>query len=89
MADILGKIKICSRCGKQQFFKYIETVVADGGFGDRYAKFEDEEDFGWLWFSQFGDLCPECAREWKLMVRDFIGEEKAKTIAPVWRLEEE
>ena len=79
MAVYLGKQIVCDRCGKTDFLKFLERVSTDGGHG-HYDEYEKNED--WLHITQIGDLCPNCATEFKRFVTGFT----AGKVAPIWDL---
>ena len=79
-----GKIITCNRCGKVTFLKYLGLDDLDGGFTtfDKYEKLPDS----WMYMSQIGDLCPDCAHKFKSFIKEFMGD---KPIAAAWKLKEE
>ena len=64
-----GRLIICDRCGKEQFFKHIGDGETDGGF-TRWNKFEEAK--GWSNEYKIGDLCPECTEEFQRMKERFF-----------------
>lgn len=79
--EVVGKMITCSRDGNFVFLKHIRHVPMDGGYSG-YEKYEDLPD-DWLYGSEFGYLCPVCAKAFKGMMTEFFGEDN---IIPRWRL---
>lgn len=65
---INGRLLICDRCGKEQFFKHINDGEMDGGF-TRWNNFESSD--GWSHEYEIGDLCPECTEEFEILKEEF------------------
>lgn len=78
--EIRGIMSFCSRCDTAVFRKYIGQGEMDGGF-TKWDKYEDLPD-GWLYETEFGYLCPECARKFKAFMTDFLDTK----VVPKWRL---
>ena len=83
MSEIKGKLISCDRCGKEQFVKFIGTDYLDGGYSksDTYEPLPED----WLWLSQIGNLCPDCAGLFRAFIHKF---NKRPNIAPTWDLQE-
>ena len=76
--ETMGKMITCSRCDRDDnfvFLKYIRHIPMDGGYSPGYNEFE-ELPKEWLYESEFGYLCPECASEFRRFMTDFFGEDK-------------
>lgn len=84
MSEVKGKLITCNRCDETLFLKFLEHVDMDGGFSQGYNKYEDlPED--WLYESELGHLCPNCARDFRMFVTSFMGgkvPQKWKYITP-------
>lgn len=72
MAEQVGKLVSCDRCGKQIFLECVGEGERDGGF-TRWNKFEAFPE-GWDWHSETGQLCPECNNEYKALFNTFMTE---------------
>lgn len=83
MSEAKGKLLTCDRCGKTTFLKFIESGCYDGGFGDRYEKFEDQPDT-WSYVCEVGLLCDVCTSEYRHRVADFMNGK----VHPSWREKE-
>ena len=68
MASTNGQLRTCDRCGKTIFLETIGDGEADGGF-TRWNKFEEAP--GWSREYNIGDLCPECKRQYDIMIDEF------------------
>lgn len=75
-----GKMVSCHRCGTNLFLKYIGKGDADGGY-TTWDRYEDPPE-DWLYETEFGYLCPECANVFKTFMTEFIGKDK---IIQKWR----
>ena len=69
MADIKGCKTICDCCGKETFRLYTGEEVLDGGY-TRINNFEPLPN-GWRSRSEIGMLCPDCNREFDILLEDF------------------
>lgn len=80
MQPVKGMMVTCSRCGHQHFLKYLGKGDADGGYTtwDKYEKLPEE----WLYETQVGYLCPECANKFRAFVTEFMDGK----VAPSWLL---
>ena len=77
-----GMLCECSRCKSWIFLQYICKGETDGGY-TTWDKFEDlPED--WLYESEFGYLCPDCATEFKRIMTSFFMD-NPKALAAKWR----
>ena len=78
-----GVMHYCHRCDEKIFLKYSGKGETDGGYTtwDTYEKLPDE----WLYETEFGYLCPKCAREFKIMMTNFFKGD----ILPKWRIDTE
>ena len=72
MAEKLGKLKICDRCGEQIFLELTKTDTLDGGY-TKVLNYECPPE-GWQWHSETGQLCPHCNAEFLELVRKFKGD---------------
>lgn len=70
MAEHLGKLIICDRCGKTQFLHHLKTETLDGGYTkvDKYDKRPD----GWEYHSDTGLLCDECEKLYQELLNKFF-----------------
>lgn len=77
MPEYVGKMVICSRCGKEIFLKHLGT---EDDWGHKRDKYEDiPED--WLNVIQLGGhLCEDCSFMFKKWVTEFMYGQ----IAPAW-----
>lgn len=81
MSEAKGKLVTCDRCGKTTFRKYIGQGDADGGY-TKWDKFEPLPET-WLWTTEVGILCDECAGIFRSFIRLLMGD---SSVAPVWQL---
>ena len=67
-----GMMNYCCRCDEKIFRKYTGTKDTDGGYTtwDTFEKLPDE----WLYETEFGYLCPKCARGFRILMTNFFGE---------------
>lgn len=70
----IGKLVTCDRCGITIFVEQKGTEE----WSDRPAY--ESLPRGWMRESQFGHLCPSCARQFQLFCRDFF-----KSVAVSWQ----
>lgn len=70
MAERLGKMIECDRCGKSHFLDYTGTDARDGGF-TIYALFDKIPD-GWKNHSDIGLLCDECEKLYQELLDEFF-----------------
>lgn len=76
MATTIGKLRICDRCGKQEFTKYIGKEDLDGGW-THYDKFESG-DPGWKTVHLDTTpilnalLCTDCMKELSKIINSFM-----------------
>lgn len=80
MGGVKGKLVTCDRCGAETFLKYIGKGDTDGGY-TTWDKFEELSD-DWMYGSQFGYLCPDCANEFKTIMYNFLGDILCKSWRP-------
>lgn len=78
-----GLMCYCRRCDEKIFLKYLGKGDADGGYTtwERYEKTPDD----WLFETEFGYLCPKCAREFKIMMTNFFQSD----VISKWRIDTE
>lgn len=69
MAEINGRLIICDRCGKTAFLACTGEGERDGGF-TRWNKFEPAPE-GWDYHSETGRLCPDCNKEYNILLENF------------------
>lgn len=82
MSRVSGYLVTCSRCGATIFLKKLETRTTDGGY-TRYDVMEELPD-DWLPIYELGGhLCPECSKEFKKLIHNFMG---GCNIVPRWDL---
>lgn len=73
MAEKIGKMKICDRCGRKIFLELIKTDELDGGF-THVPKYEDTPE-GWVRSYDLGmTLCPDCNDNYQFLIKTFKGE---------------
>ena len=84
MSEIKGKLVTCNRCGTETFLKFVEHRDMDGGFSPGYDVYENLPD-EWLHETEFGHLCPACAREFRYFIDNFM----YGKVAPKWKIEQE
>ena len=70
MAEFIGKIIICDRCGKEARLKKLEEKARDGGF-TRYDIFEPSPE-GWETVADGYLLCDRCNKNYKSMIEGFM-----------------
>lgn len=70
MSEQKGKMITCSRDNNFVFLKYIGKGEADGGYTtwDEFEPLPKE----WMYQSECGYLCPECAKQFKIFVNKFF-----------------
>lgn len=71
MAEHLGKMIECDRCGKTHFLYYTGTKSLDGGYTkvDQFGKSPD----GWVYHSDdIGLLCDECEKAYQDLLDEFF-----------------
>ena len=73
-----GQQVVCDRCGNTVFLKYLGDEARDGGYS-RYRKYESLPE-EWLYTTQMGYLCADCAKMFKAFVTEF----KKGRVAPAW-----
>lgn len=78
MSEVKGKLVTCNRCGNTHFLKFVEETSIDGGYSsyDHYEELPEE----WLYATQFGHLCENCAKEF----RDWITRFMNGKVASIW-----
>ena len=79
MPRVKGEMVTCCRCSTSIFLKFIRSETLDGGYGDKYEKYE-ELPKEWMYETYFGYLCPKCSKEFQTFCRDFF----PGTLAPRW-----
>ena len=67
-----GLLLSCTKCSITGFRKYIGEGERDGGY-TRWDKFEPVPE-GWLQETEFGYLCPNCAKTFKTLMTEFFGD---------------
>ena len=77
-----GMLCECSRCSKTVFLQYTGKGETDGGY-TTWDKFEDLPK-EWLYETEFGYLCPDCATEFRQMLTKFFMD-NPNTLAAKWR----
>jgi hypothetical protein len=68
----LGKRLTCDRCGESIFLKHLETKTIPREWQDAKIIEVYEEAEGWKTRHYVGDLCPTCAEEHELLLREFM-----------------
>lgn len=71
MAEHLGKMIVCDRCGKTHFLHYTGTESYDGGY-TKVNLFDKVPD-GWRQHYDIGLLCSECEQTYQDMLDEFFG----------------
>lgn len=81
MSGVKGIMYSCCRCDEKIFLKYIGKGETDGGYTtwDKYEELPDD----WLYETEFGHLCPKCARGF----REFVTRYFDGKVPPKWRAE--
>lgn len=77
MSEIIGKQVTCNRCGHEIFLKLTFRETDH----DAYEKLPE----GWLYDGHFGDLCPQCAYDFKYFVSNFMNGK----VTSAWRVTRE
>ena len=74
MAEVIGKMCSCDRCGATVFLRCTGKVKQDGGETsmDTFEPYPDE----WHFRIGIGSLCPECNEEYEKLVNDFKNSKK-------------
>lgn len=69
----IGKLVTCNRCGTKIFLRFIGETNLDGGF----TKINNFEPLPpeWLWITDYGLLCDNCAGQLRDKVHDFLGDD--------------
>lgn len=70
MAERLGKMIECDRCGKSHFLNCAGTDTRDGGF-TKYTLFDKMPD-GWKNHFDIGLLCDECEKLYQELLDEFF-----------------
>lgn len=70
MAEKVGKMLTCDRCGKTVFLECVGKGETDGGY-TRWNKFE-AAPAGWEVCTEVGTLCPECNSLYKDLIKSFM-----------------
>lgn len=70
MAEHIGKMIECDRCGKTHFLYYTGTESYDCGY-TKVDLFDDMPD-GWKKYYDTGLLCDECAKAYQDMLDEFF-----------------
>ena len=70
MAEHLGKMIECDRCGKTHFLYYTGTKTLDGGY-TKVDQFNKKPD-GWEYHSDTGLLCDECEKLYQELLNEFF-----------------
>ena len=83
MPEYVGKMLICSRCGKEVFLKKTGEHTLDGGFTGPFNDYEAKPD-GWINIPELGGhICDYCSDEFKHMMYNYMMA-FGKTPAPSW-----
>lgn len=81
MSEEKGLLCTCDRCETIVFRKFIGTGDLDGGY-TKFDKFELLPD-DWMHVYEIGDLCPRCATEFRVLMSNFIDQDK---LVNRWRM---
>lgn len=81
MRGTKGLLVSCSRCGTELFLKHLGLNGTNGNY-TTWDKFEEIPE-AWLFETEFGYLCPDCAEEFKRFMTNFLG----TAIPPKWRMD--
>lgn len=73
MAEKVGKMITCDRCGETVFLKCIGEGETDGGY-TRWNKFEAAPE-GWAYHLDVGRLCPKCDSLYTGIIKSFMNKE--------------
>lgn len=76
MPRVKGELVSCCRCPTTIFLKYLGTDSFGFRDEDRFESLPRE----WMYQTQFGYLCPKCAKEFQTFCRDFF----PGSLAPAW-----
>ena len=82
MAEVKGKMITCNRDSNFVFLKRLVDGDTDGGF-TKYERYEDLPS-DWMFATQFGYLCPKCAREFRTFMTTFFN----GNVVSYWKNEE-
>ena len=69
MSYRLGKQIICDCCNYSCFLARIEEFSPE-------TTYEDIPEEGWTHSNDFGDMCPNCSRNYAIKMRDMFGYDK-------------
>lgn len=90
MGSALGQMITCDRCKKNiVFLRWTKDVGLSNYSGPGTRSVYEDLPRTWMRDNGFGYLCPSCAKEFVTFLKQFLGEEKYESLAPVWRIEEE
>lgn len=81
MSSRICRVVTCDRCSKHIYLEKTGTETPD--WGETYDVYQ-ELPKEWMYNSEIGYLCPECARVFQLFVLDFF-DRNADKIAPAWK----
>lgn len=77
MAEIEGKLLVCSHCGESVFLRYSgekNDTVLDGGF-TRIKHYSGRPE-GWARYGEmphrYSDMCPKCKAIWLRCEEEFL-----------------
>lgn len=73
MAQKVGKMIVCDRCGYSVFLECIGEGETDGGY-TRWNKFEAAPK-GWAYHLDTGTLCPKCNSFYTDIIKSFTNKE--------------
>ena len=73
MAEKVGKMITCDRCGNSVFLECIGEGETDGGY-TRWNNFEAAPK-GWAYHLDTGTLCPKCNSFYTDIIKSFMNKE--------------
>ena len=79
MAEKVGKMITCDRCGNSVFLECIGEGETDGGY-TRWNNFEAAPE-SWAYHLDVGRLCPKCNAEYENMIKQFMNKTVSNTRA--------
>ena len=75
MAEMIGKIRTCDRCGKAVFLQKTGEKILDGGYTSNEIH-EEAKDWDLVTtHNGVKNLCPECADEYQQILCAFVNGE--------------
>ena len=72
MAEHLGKMIECDRCGKTHFLHYTGIRAFDGGYTSVSVSDFQKRPEGWGYHLETGLLCDECEKTYQDILDEFF-----------------